>query len=102
MQPFESSGFWYLPTNPSDHVAGTLRYTQEEGLRLSLTGSLSEPTGESKPQTYPLIFGAVQGNPYGDMITLARCWQTGQSISLPGFSSEEIHAGVSKAPLPRS
>ncbi|MCI0460547.1 MAG: hypothetical protein L0Z62_26635 [Gemmataceae bacterium] len=92
MRPFNTPGFWYLPDNPGRAIAGNLRYTEKDGLRLSLTEMLSEPTGRVEPVTYEKILGVVQGNPYGSRVVLVNCAQTGFTIFLPNTGTEELRA----------
>jgi hypothetical protein len=93
MGPFEASGFWHLPDVPSDQIAGVLRYSEADGLRLSLTGSFSKESGfEPKTYGYPLIHGIVNDSPYGRAFTLVDCFRAGRTVRMPGFATEEIHA----------
>lgn len=91
--PFETDGFWHTPDSPSRQIAGTLRYSPEDGLKLSLTGSFSEDFGsDRKPGTYPLIHGIVNDSPCGNAFTLVNCFRTKRSVRMPGFATEEIRA----------
>ena len=91
--PFEASGFWHLPSDPSRKVAGTLRYSAEDGLRLSLTGSFGEGTvSERKAGKYPVIHGIVDDSPCGRAFTLVSCFRSALSVRMPGFATEEIRA----------
>jgi len=93
MSPFETAGFWHTPDMPSRQIAGTLRYSAEEGLRLSLTGSFSEGFAVGgKTGKYPLIHGIVNDSPCGKAFTLVDCFRTGWTVRMPGFATEEIRA----------
>lgn len=92
MKAFEARGYWYLPTAPDDKVAGTLRFSQEDGICLSLTGSLSDFSSLGKPASYPMVHGVVSQSPYGKCFTLLECHQSHQTIGMPGITTEEIWA----------
>ncbi len=92
MKTFEASGLWHLPADLSRQVAGTLRYSRKDGLRLSLIGTLSDTSDYSKWEDYPLIHGVVSNSPFGKKFTLVDCFRTRLSLGMPGLSTEEIHA----------
>lgn len=56
MKVFQSTGLWYLPSKPDEKIAGTLRYSPDDGLHLSLTGSLAE---SFDAQPFSLIYGVL-------------------------------------------
>jgi hypothetical protein len=93
MTPFETAGFWHTPDVPSRQVAGTLRYSAEDGLRLSLTGSFGEGLAfELKSGKYPVIHGIVNDSPCGRAFTLVDCFRTKRTVRMPGFATEDIRA----------
>ena len=96
--PFETDGFWHTPDAPSRQIAGTLRYSGDDGLKLSLTGTFSEGFGfDRKAGTYPVIHGIVNDSPCGRAFTLVDCFRTKRSIRMPGFATEEIRANKAYA-----
>ena len=93
MTPFEAAGFWHLPSSPLHKVAGILRYSAEDGLRLSLTGTFGEGmSSERKVHNYPVIHGIVNDSPCGRAFTLVGCFRSMLSVRMPGFATEEIRA----------
>ena len=46
MENIEYSGYWWLPSEPDEKIAGILTYTNDEGIKLRLTGfSIPSETG---------------------------------------------------------
>lgn len=83
MEDLEYSGVWWLPTNPENRMAGTLTFSNEEDMRLSLT-AWSHQIDEIlayEPRTYPLILGVTHE---GKLITLCNCRKTGSQWSSAG------------------
>jgi hypothetical protein len=93
MQSIDSSGFWHLP-DASDHpVAGKLHYSVQDGITLSLLGTLRELAHGLEHITYPTIHGIIADSPYpGKLITLVNCFRKGATFTIPGFETEEIRA----------
>src|SRR5205823_1677743 len=61
-----------------------------DGLRLSLTGSLSESVGA---QSFSLIHGVLAQSPYdGRCVSLMDSFQTRFSLSMPGFAIQDIRS----------
>jgi len=89
---FETAGFWHVPDNPSRKIAGTLRYSAEDGLRLALTGSFGEWPSGQRADSYPTIHGIVHDSPFGKAFTLVDCFRTMLSVQMPGFATEEVFA----------
>ena len=92
MKGFEARGHWHLPAKPDRKVVGTLRFGEEDGINLSLTGSFSDFSSLAQPTTYPLIHGVVMEGPYGKGVTLVDCYQARQTIGTPEMVTEEIRA----------
>ena len=97
MSPFETAGFWHIPDDPSHKVAGILRYSPGEGLRLSLTGSFARVGAPVGARTYPIIHGVVHDSPCGNAFSLVNCFQSGLSVQMPGFATEEVFANQAYA-----
>ena len=94
MSTMEYAGWWWIPENPDDSVPGTLKFSQEEGLRLSLQGSLGDTqvmggdVGLGKP--LPLILGLVP-----DLrVTLVAASPTRRQLHSPGFDTMEYRVGI--------
>lgn len=101
MDQFEADGFWFLPDNPDHRVSGMIRYTHADGVRIELNGLLEDDLpkhfGAMSAQTYPLVYGIVNSGPFGRSYTLQRCFQTGMSLSMPGYATERLFATVAFA-----
>ena len=89
MKPFESVGIWFAPDAPDRQIPGTLRFSEEKGLELSLMGAFTEGWGTLGQ--YPVICGSVNDSPYGKFITLHDCFATSLQYGLPGAALESIH-----------
>jgi hypothetical protein len=63
MRPFRSQGAWWLPSSPQHRVTGTVRFTQQDGVTLTLRGFLEADRGEQSHgnfKKYPLILGETR------------------------------------------
>jgi hypothetical protein len=89
----DSTGLWYLPDSPNEQVAGTLRFSPQGGITLSLTGTLRTSAVIREAVEYPIIHGVIADSPYpGKMVTLVGSFQRRGRFTIPGFESEEIRA----------
>jgi hypothetical protein len=88
MRSFQATGIWWSPEHPSKTVAGTLHFSDEEGLYLALIGTLSDAQRLTREKR-PVILGSVFDLPGGQQITLRDCQQRRLSMGAPGFSREE-------------
>ncbi len=81
----ELAGFWWIPSNPDNKLAGIFSRSKENGMSLNLIGSFSDEENRiiTTTKKYPIIFGIV-GN---KEITLINCSVTNSSFSTSGFSS---------------
>ncbi len=86
----ESSGFWWLPRGPENKVAGSLSFSDEDGIRLTLIGSFGDIEGLNRFEREPLILGIVKGK----LLTLHDCAGAGHSITMPGFVSSSYLIGI--------
>lgn len=87
MNDIEHSGKWWLPSSPEHIVAGTLTFSNQDGLELRLIGSLeASDTFSHSPKTYPIILGLSVG---GELITLSGCASAGTRMTIPGFLSQD-------------
>jgi hypothetical protein len=73
MQAFECTGFWWLPEAPDQKVSGTLRFTEDAGLMLSLVGALGHGGPGSRDQTFPIVNGMVFDCVLGEEVILRNC-----------------------------
>ncbi|MGL4503152.1 MAG: HEPN domain-containing protein [Planktothrix sp.] len=89
MNSFESNGYWWLPSNPDNQVPGVIKFTAEEGIELSLLGSLNE-SARSGVQ-HSLIVGILEN---GKEITLYRNILIKIQIPHPGFFSQQYTAEI--------
>jgi hypothetical protein len=89
MKGFEYSGIWWLPNGEQNTVSGTLRFSNESGIQLSLIGSLEDFTSFNTREPYPVILG-LSGD--GKRITLSNCFATGLTVGMPGFAKESYKA----------
>jgi hypothetical protein len=87
MEPFESSGVWWLPDDPSGRVAGVLRYSHQDGLALDLLGTLGAGTGVGT-KTHAIVLGSVIDSPGGQSVTLTGCRQDRFTATLSGLITE--------------
>jgi hypothetical protein len=90
MEPFESSGVWWLPNDPSGRVAGTLRYSQQDGLALDLLGVLGGAAGP-ETKTHDIILGTVVRSSEGQFVTLKDCRQDSFTATSSGLNTESYH-----------
>lgn len=82
LEPLERRGVWFPPTQPDYRTPGTLTFSQEQGGRLSLIGSFSDPLSGSLDQGY---WNVLHGYSGGAEITLFRCRAIEQGITIgPG------------------
>ncbi|NEQ75823.1 MAG: hypothetical protein F6K23_23960 [Okeania sp. SIO2C9] len=85
MENIEYSGYWWLPSEPDKKIAGTLTFTNDEGIKLRLIGSLHNFSLLKKTINVPILLGVVHEN----IITLCGCTNYSSKTSFPGFSSQE-------------
>src|SRR5437588_7372650 len=91
MKPFESTGLWFLPEAPDTQVPGTIEFSQDDGIRLRLSGSFQH-TWNIDAARYPIIRGAVSDSPYGKFITLFNCMAINLRFGMPGAAVETVRA----------
>jgi hypothetical protein len=94
MGPFECSGIWWVPDKPSDRVAGTLRFSHEEGLVLDLLGALGDTggfAGFGGSKAYPIVLGTAYDCPHGQSVTLTGCRQVRITAGAAGYTTEAYY-----------
>jgi hypothetical protein len=92
MEPFECSGVWWLAEEPSARVAGVLRFSPEDGLVLSLVGTLGGGGGAVGDKSYGIILGSVYDSRWGQYVTLSDCLQVRFEVTFAGLSAEDYRA----------
>ena len=90
MQAFDCNGIWWLPDNPSEKVAGTLHYSEDTGVALTLSGVIGEIGGPGK-KIIPIVLGVLYDCPLGSDATLRNCWVKTLHMGSPGFTREDYH-----------
>ena len=85
MNNTEYQGFWWLPSNPNELVAGVLTFKPSEIIELKLMGALVGNSGGNQDHVnLPIILGVVERK----IITLSDCIRTKFNSSRPGYDSE--------------
>ncbi len=80
MKPFRSQGTWWLPSSPQHRVAGTVSFTENDGVTLTLRGFLEADRREQPHMNfkkYPLILGETRD---GQKMTLVDATERGLVI----------------------
>ncbi len=94
MVSLELQGWWWAPEQPDNPVPGNLTFAEDNGLKLSLMGSLSkeEYPSESSPlgEPLPIILGVVSGKE----ATLVDATPRRRHFSIPGFNAVEYRVGT--------
>lgn len=94
MNDFEYSGMWWLPANEKKTIAGTLSFSNKDGIQLKLIGTFDQVfNGASKQigfedfsKFYPIIIGITHT---GKRVTLQDCTASGVHGALfSGFESQ--------------
>jgi ApeA N-terminal domain 1 len=93
MKQFTCNGVWWLPESLSTQVAGSLQFSKEAGLQLSLFGVLGESSAMVGKKRLPIILGAVWDSPLGEEVTLTGSWAKTKSMSFGSvaLTREEYH-----------
>jgi hypothetical protein len=87
MDDVEYSGLWWLPSNPENKVAGSLTFSNQNGIELKLIGSLEGLDAiNNRYRKHAVIWGITNA---GKSITLSECLAAGLKIGLPGFVSQD-------------
>ncbi|MBA3898920.1 MAG: hypothetical protein H0X62_01725 [Bacteroidetes bacterium] len=74
---FEHKGLWFLPSDTTTKVAGTIKFEVKKGLTLDLIGSFPR-----KSKTKELIWGILEN---GKNVTLFNNFEISRSLNLPGL-----------------
>lgn len=90
MEEFELSGIWWLPSNPDEQVAGTIKFSQEEGILLETTGDFNEQELNIDLKIQKIIVGGNQGK----QLTLIDCVGIKKTLFVPGFSYQKYRVTI--------
>lgn len=84
----ETKGYFWVPSEPRDQLAGILRFNQFEGIVLELFGQFTTfiKIG-SRDNNFILGF-----TPKGEKLTLMKCFEYSRSFGVPGFPLSSISA----------
>ena len=78
MKSLELVGHWWLPANPRNTIAGTLKFDPVNGGSLDILGSFQDLPKFDKVFDVDIILGFVDGK----KITLFRCYAKGSNMNL--------------------
>jgi len=92
IKAFGCNGIWWLPENPSERVAGTLCFSDDDGIDLSLAGVFGEPAPGIAEKYVPIILGLVWDYPLGKLVTLKGCRVHRFHLGSPGIGREVYFA----------
>ena len=95
MTPFEYNGLWWTPDDPDNKVAGSLRFSDDEGLVLSLMGTIGKNPANFGEKKEPVILGHSHDSKIGTSVTLRGCIRKGFTWGLSSHSRESYFAGSS-------
>ena len=87
MEEFDCAGVWWLPENESMRIGGTLRFSNDKGIELSLFGSLDErPFGLGGKVS--VIHGLVWDCPQSGKVTLHDCFVQSYALGAATIARE--------------
>jgi hypothetical protein len=89
MESFEYAGYWWLPSDEGTKVPGTVRFSQEAGIELSLLGSFKPVEQMLTSPEYELVLGLTEE---GKVFTLFDCLETNSRMTAPGFVTQRLYA----------
>ncbi len=91
MKEFTYNGVWWLPESPSAQVAGSMQFSKDDGLQLSLYGVLGEYGAIVGKKAAPIILGCVWDCPLGQDTTLTGSWAKAVTFGSIGLTREKYH-----------
>jgi hypothetical protein len=80
MQSIEYSAMWWLPSNPENTVAGSISFTDDDGILLQLIGAFGDFSFFELSRSHPILLGLSTN---GKRITLTNCVGAGVNMSSP-------------------
>jgi hypothetical protein len=94
MQSFDCNGIWWLPQSPSKRVAGTLRFSAEKGVDLSLSGAFADQPTTLQDREIPIVLGQIWDCSLGEVVTLKRCRLKASHFGSRTIAREEYFADL--------
>jgi hypothetical protein len=92
MQTFECPGIWWLPEDASKKIAGTLHFSDEKGVDLSLAGVFGEPSTTLEKGKLPIVLGQIWDCAIGETATLKGCQLRASHFGSHAIAREEYFA----------
>jgi ApeA N-terminal domain 1 len=83
---FEHKGYFWLPEDPEEQLAGILKFSQAEGVVLDLFGYFDKYVNPYSKESN-IILGITSS---GKKVTLQNCFEHSRSMGMPGFASSSI------------
>jgi hypothetical protein len=89
MKAEDTQGIFWQREAPEQTIAGILSYSRDEGIVLSLFGSLG-PLPQSIPaeRSFPVVHGLLWNSQIGPQVTLMDCRLSGLQMNAPGIMRE--------------
>lgn len=84
---FSHDGFWWLPTNPDEQIAGTLTFSQNEGPLLQLLGMFGGIHGLGKNRDERVTILGITKK--GKQVTLFDAFVKNSQMNIPGIMNEQ-------------
>ena len=90
-EPFEKSGYFWLPEKAENRLPGVLRIAETGEATLEVIGIFGDTLAalNGTPPDLGRIVGVIEN---GDLVTLERCFYKNRNISLGGISKSTIYA----------
>jgi hypothetical protein len=92
MKTFDCPGIWWLPEDSSKKVAGTLRFSDEKGVDLSLAGVFAESSTTLEKDKIPIVLGQIWDCALGETATLTGCQLRASHFGSHAIPREEYSA----------
>ncbi len=73
MSELTCSGLWWIPEVSGEKVAGTLTFSEQNGVELSLGGTLGHSVPPWADKVVPIVLGLVHDSSLGDHFTVQSC-----------------------------
>jgi hypothetical protein len=93
MESITAVGQWWLPDDPDNRVAGTLKISRETRPTLELIGSFHDLNDIQREVQIPIVLGLSNGKYW----CLAECRLGGSTAASPGFLQTSISAAYAVA-----
>lgn len=89
MESFQYYGYWWIPENIDNKIAGILNFDSDNGAKLDLLGTFEKSTSLMDTLKRNFILGITQE---GKRITLYKCLINDAKISIPGLNTSSYSA----------